>query len=44
MKKKGKEANEWLSNIKKLIQRKDKNIEFKSDILGGADIKSKFSF
>ena len=36
---KRKQAKEWLSNIEKLIQRKDKNIKFKSDILEDPTLK-----
>ena len=36
---KRKQAKEWLSNIEKVIQRKDKNIKFKSDILEDPTLK-----
>ena len=36
---KRKQAKEWLSNIEKLIQRKDTNIKFKSDILEDPTLK-----
>ena len=36
---KRKQAKEWLNNIEKLIQRKDKNIKFKSDILEDPTLK-----
>jgi len=39
LEKKRKQAQEWLSNIEKLIQHKDKNIKFKSDILEDPTLK-----
>lgn len=36
---KRKQAKEWLNNIEKLIQRKDKNIKFKLDILEDPTLK-----
>jgi nucleotide-binding universal stress UspA family protein len=39
LEKKRKQAQEWLSNTEKLIQNKDKNIKFKSDILEDPTLK-----